>query len=163
MLTNPLKTLLSAVVAANLALATPALACKDHAAQAAQSTKTHPLSIQSNGRTYPFTVELASTAEEKQTGLMYRTKLAKDTGMLFVWENDIEAKMWMKNTKIPLDMLFLDANGQIKHIHANAVPDSLDRIGAGQPVRAVLELPGGTAAAKGIKEGDRVIFPGLGS
>jgi len=71
--------------------------------------------------------------------------------------------MWMKNTLIPLDMLFVDARGQIVNIHERAVPGSLETIGSGAPVRAVIELNGGTVARLGIKPGDRVVYPIFGN
>jgi uncharacterized membrane protein (UPF0127 family) len=73
------------------------------------------------------------------------------------------ATMWMKNTLIPLDMLFVDSTGHIVNIHERAVPRSLDTIAAAAPVRAVIELNGGTAARLGIKPGDRVIYPIFGA
>ncbi len=76
--------------------------------------------------------------------------------MLFAMQIERDISMWMRNTYIPLDILFADASGKIIKIHANAEPHSLDHIGSGQSVRAVLELPGGAAAARGIQVGDYV-------
>jgi uncharacterized membrane protein (UPF0127 family) len=106
-----------------------------------------------------FNVELAETPAEQERGLMFRTQLAPDAGMLFDFKHPTVATMWMHNTLIPLDMLFVDANGRIVNIHERAVPQSDAIIAAAAPVRAVIELNGGTAKADGIKPGDRVVFP----
>ena len=94
---------------------------------------------------------------------MFRTNLAPDAGMLFDYKQPIVATMWMRNTLIPLDMLFVDAQGRIVNIHERAVPQSLDVIAAAAPVRAVIELNGGTAARLEIRPGDRVIYPIFGN
>jgi len=94
---------------------------------------------------------------------MFRTSLAPDAGMLFDYKQPITATMWMRNTLIPLDMLFVDARGRIVNIHQRAVPQSLDVIAAAAPVRAVIELNGGTAARLGIEPGDRVVHPIFGN
>jgi len=93
---------------------------------------------------------------------MYRQELAPDAGMLFDFKELTMATMWMRNTLIPLDMLFVDARGRIVNIHERAVPRSDAIIAAAAPVRAVIELNGGTAARLGIKPGDRVIYPIFG-
>lgn len=111
------------------------------------------------GETYPFTVELAQTPAQLSQGLMYRRTLARDAGMLFLYGRDIVATMWMKNTLIPLDMLFITRGGEIVHIAERTVPQSLRTISANRPVAAVLELNGGTAARLGISEGDWVRYP----
>ena len=103
-----------------------------------------------------FNVEVADTEEEKQKGLMYRTSMARDHGMLFIWEKDHIANMWMKNTLISLDMLFIDSAGYIVYIARNTAPKSLTLITADRPVRAVLELPADTVEAQMIELGDRV-------
>ncbi len=94
---------------------------------------------------------------------MFRPALAPDAGMLFDYKQPIVATMWMHNTLIPLDMLFVDARGTIVNIHERAVPQSDDVIAAIAPVRAVIELNGGTAARLGIKPGDRVLYPIFGT
>ncbi len=103
-----------------------------------------------------FTVEVATTPQEQETGLMNRDHLAPDAGMLFVFPSEQYASMWMKNTLIPLDMLFIDTHGAIVFIAKNTVPESLDIISADRPVKAVLELAGGTCDKQGITIGDRV-------
>ncbi len=94
---------------------------------------------------------------------MFRPALAPDAGMLFDYKQPTVATMWMRNTLIPLDMLFVDAQGTIVNIHQRAVPQSDDVIAASAPVRAVIELNGGTAARLGIKPGDRVLYPIFGN
>ena len=124
---------------------------------------TAPLTIVAASGPHRFTVELATTAAQMMQGLMFRQSLAPDAGMLFDYQRPSMASMWMKNTLIPLDMLFVDAAGHIVNIHERAVPGSLDPIAAAAAVRAVIELNGGTAARLAIRPGDRVIFPIFGS
>ena len=107
------------------------------------------------------TLELATTPEAQAQGLMYRTALADDHGMLFVFAADADHRFWMKNTLIPLDMLFIGADGRIVGIHPDATPLSTAQIGVGQPSRYVLEVPGGYAARRGIAAGDHVEFLGV--
>jgi uncharacterized protein len=102
--------------------------------------------------------EIAESIPQLTYGLMQRTSLADDAGMLFVYPKPQNAGMWMKNTLIPLDMLFIDEKGTITHIHANAQPGSTDTITASKPSRAVLELAGGAAQRLGIAVGDSVSF-----
>ena len=117
------------------------------------------LTIVSATGPHRFKVEVAETPAQMTQGLMFRRSLAPDAGMLFDYKQPIMATMWMRNTLIPLDMLFVDAQGRIVNIHQRAVPQSLDVIVAAGPVRAVIELNGGTAARLGIEPGDRVIHP----
>ena len=123
----------------------------------AQSQPNEPLSIvTAAGTKLKFQVEIARNFEEKVQGLMYRDALAANAGMLFVYPKELRQAMWMKNTMIPLDMLFIRRDGRISHIHERAVPQSLDTISSHGRVLAVLELRGGTAARLGIALGDRV-------
>ena len=122
-----------------------------------------PLTIETAGGPHKFTVEVATTPAQMEQGLMFRKSLAPDAGMVFDFKTPSMAMMWMKNTLIPLDMLFVDARGRIVNIHERAVPGSLETIGAAAPVRAVVELNGGTAARLGIRPGDRVLFPIFGN
>jgi hypothetical protein len=124
---------------------------------------TAELTIVSAGGPHKFTVELARTPAQMEQGLMFRQSLAADAGMLFDYRAPAMASMWMKNTLIPLDMLFVDERGRIINIHERAVPGSLDPIAAAAPARAVIELNGGTAARLGIRPGDRVLFPIFGN
>lgn len=103
-------------------------------------------------------VEIADETDEQRYGLMFRESLPADAGMLFIYEPPYPATMWMKNTLIPLDMVFIDHLKQIVHIHANAEPHSLTPIGARQDVWAVLELNGGTAEKLGLRKGDRLRY-----
>jgi uncharacterized membrane protein (UPF0127 family) len=118
-----------------------------------------PLAIESGSDTLDFQVELARTAEQRQRGLMFRDSLDEDRGMLFDFGRTARVTMWMRNTYIPLDMLFIEDDGAIARIVANTEPLSDAVIGSGGPVRAVLELPAGTSADLGIEVGDRVIHP----
>ena len=113
--------------------------------------ETGPLTIMSGETEHSFTVELANDPEEVQTGLMNREELAADTGMLFDFGQPREANMWMKNTLIPLDLIFIAPDSTIESIAANAEPYSLESIRSQGPVIAVLELAGGRAAALGIE------------
>ncbi|MDE3015878.1 MAG: DUF192 domain-containing protein [Pseudomonadota bacterium] len=104
-----------------------------------------------------FPVDVAETLPQQERGLMYRTRLADDYGMLFVMKADSDITMWMKNTPLSLDMLFIDKRGRIVYIAAQTTPESTAIVRAGRPVRAVLELKGGVAAKDGIRVGDRVM------
>jgi hypothetical protein len=108
-------------------------------------------------------LEIALTPEAQQRGLMYRSSLADDHGMLFVFAAEADHSFWMKNTLIPLDMLFIAADGRIAGIHANATPLSTVPITVGQPSRYVLEVPGGYTQRRGIASGDRVELIGVPS
>lgn len=118
-----------------------------------------PLTIRSGSKLHRFTVEVARTGEEQATGLMNRQSLAPDRGMIFPYDPPQQAAFWMKNTLIPLDMIFIRADGSIARIAANTVPLSLDPVPAGEPVAAVLEIAGGRSAELGIQSGDRVDWP----
>src|SRR6201993_2613678 len=124
-----------------------------------QQFPTSELTIVSATGPHRFKVELAETPQQMTQGLMFRTSLAPDAGMLFDYKRPTAATMWMRNTLIPLDMLFVDAQGRIINIHERAVPKSDDVIAAAAPVRYVIELNGGTAARLGIAPGDKVESP----
>ena len=115
-----------------------------------------PLEIVAADSVHRFAVELARTPDERAMGLMYRTRLADDAGMLFLFPRPVMASFWMHNTLISLDMLFISADGRIVNIVAEAEPLTLDSRRSAAPVVAVLELAGGRAAALGIMPGDRV-------
>lgn len=114
------------------------------------------LSIHSGLARHDFQIELAATPDQLAQGLMYRKSLAADAGMLFDFGPPRPVSMWMKNTLIPLDMLFMDASGRVIFIAERTVPWSLVPVGPDEPVRAVLELAGGTVERLRIKPGDRV-------
>ena len=118
--------------------------------------KRSSLTITAGGRDLKFDVDLALDDAHRSHGLMFRKKLGPYEGMLFDFFQEMPVSFWMKNTLIPLDMLFIAADGTIKHIHANAVPLTTDAIPSLYPVRAVLEINGGSAALLGIKPGDKV-------
>jgi uncharacterized protein len=128
-----------------------------------QRFATSELTIVSATGPHRFTVEVAETPEQMEQGLMFRRTMAPDAGMLFDYKTPTVATMWMRNTLIPLDMLFVDAGGRIVNIHQRAVPQSLDVIAAAAPVRAVIELNGGTASRLGIEPGDQVVHPIFGN
>lgn len=112
--------------------------------------------VGADGLRHPLTVEFASTPQQLQQGLMFRRSMAVDSGMLFDFGHDQPVSMWMKNTLIPLDMLFLDRAGRVVGIAERAVPETTTVISSPGPVRAVLEVNGGTTARLGLKVGDRV-------
>ena len=131
-------------------------------AWALESFSTSELTIQTAGGPRKFTIELALSDAQMEQGLMFRRSMAADAGMLFDFKTPTMVTMWMKNTVIPLDMLFLDEQGRIIDIHERAVPYSTDVIAAKTPSRYVIELNGGTAARLGIKPGDQVTSPVIG-
>ena len=115
-----------------------------------------PLTVTSDGKQHRFIVEVARTPEQQATGLMNRSTLAPDRGMVFPFETPRPASFWMKNTLIPLDIIFIRADGTIANVEANTVPLSLESVNSAGTVAAVLEIPGGRAAELGIAAGDRV-------
>lgn len=133
-----------------LALARPS------AAQDAALSKIEPVTVATDADAAMFTVEIADTEDLRERGLMFRQRLPEDRGMLFDFGQPRIAAMWMKNTYIPLDMLFIRSDGTIAYIAERTVPKSLEVIGVREPVRAVLELAGGVSAKLGIRAGDRV-------
>jgi uncharacterized protein len=112
--------------------------------------------IVSKSGVHPFSVELATNGAEWERGLMYRKELPEGRGMLFDFEREAPVSFWMHNTYIPLDMIFIRADGSILRIAEDAEPLSDRLIPSGGPVRAVLEVIGGTARKLGIAPGDRV-------
>lgn len=111
--------------------------------------------------THVIDAEIADTDEERRTGLMFREEMDEDAGMLFDFDDSRTVTMWMKNTLIPLDMLFIEEDGTILTIARNTKPLSLDVIPSGGPVRYVLELNGGTAKRLGVEPGDRVEYESI--
>lgn len=112
---------------------------------------------------FPFTVEIAETNEERAKGLMYRNELAPDAGMLFDYHTEQQTAFWMQNTLIPLDMIFIGADGVVKNIHVNAKPMDTTSIPSQVPVRFVLEIPGGRSKEIGLAVGDRMDHPRVGA
>lgn len=129
------------------------------AASDSQSDST--LIIATRDAQHRFTIELARTPAEMERGLMYRDRLAPDHGMLFLYEDERPVSFWMKNTLIPLDLIFADSSGRIVQIAERAVPLSTALISSDSSVRAVLEVNGGTADRLKIAVGDRLIHPAL--
>ena len=118
-----------------------------------------PLTIVSGNGRHAFQVEVARNDADRAQGLMFRRNLAPDRGMLFDFGRVQPISMWMQNTYIPLDMIFIRADGTVARVAENAEPLSTRTIPSGEPVLAVLEVPGGTAARLGIKPGARVEHP----
>lgn len=106
-----------------------------------------------------FKIEIADDDSERAQGLMHVESMPRFEGMLFIYERPLHAFFWMKNTLIPLDMLFIDPSGVVTHIHENATPLSLDTIDGGENVLAVLEINGGLARSLGLGVGTEVRHP----
>lgn len=121
------------------------------------------LDIETTQARHSFNIELALTPAQQSQGLMFRRKMAADAGMLFFHQRERVATMWMRNTILPLDMLFVATDGRVVHIVERTVPQSLTTISAGRPVRAVLELNAGTVRRLAVKSGDRLIHPLFGN
>jgi uncharacterized protein len=143
-------------------LLTAVLAAAPLRAELASFTKSE-LTIETAGGKHRFAIEEAKTEAQMEQGLMYRRSMASDAGMLFEYQQPQIMTFWMKNTLIPLDMLFIAADGTIADIHERAVPLLLDPINSAVPVLGVLELNGGTVARLGIKRGDLVRHPMFGN
>jgi uncharacterized protein len=126
---------------------------------AAQAATIQPLEIVTKNGVHVFSVEMATTEEEKTTGLMYRKELADGKGMLFDFSPEQEVSMWMKNTYVSLDMIFIKADGRILRIAENTEPLSTKIIPSNGLVKGVLEVVAGTAEKYGIQPGDRVAHP----
>jgi uncharacterized membrane protein (UPF0127 family) len=126
---------------------------------ASRAASFQPLEIVTKNGVHVFSVEMATTEEEKTTGLMYRKELPDGKGMLFDFSPEQPVSMWMKNTYIPLDMIFIRADGRILRIAENTEPLSTKIISSGGPAKGVLEVIAGTAQKYGIKPGDRVAHP----
>ena len=123
---------------------------------AAQAAELLPLTIKTAKGVRKFRVEIARTSEEQARGLMFRESLPVDGGMIFPLIPPRYASFWMKNTLIPLDMIFIRSDGTIERIEPETVPQTLEPVSSGEPVAAVLEIDGGMAAKLGITEGDKV-------
>lgn len=126
------------------------------------ATGTGTLVLKSDTGDHSFNIEVAKTAQEKALGLMHRRSLPDNAGMLFLYDRPQPAAMWMKNTHIPLDMVFISAAGRVHRIETHTEPFSKVLIPSGGDVAAVLELNAGQTDKIGLKPGDKVIYPGLG-
>lgn len=129
----------------------------------ASAAEIQPLEIVTKSGVHVFTVEMAKTEQERATGLMYRKELAEGRGMLFDFSPEQPVSMWMKNTFISLDMIFIRSDGRILRIAENTEPHSEKIISSGGLARGVLEVIGGTARKYGIQPGDRVAHPLFGT
>ena len=141
-----MRAILSVLI--SLVVLAPALALDRTTVEIASKTGVHV-----------FTVEIADTEQARERGLMFRKELPPGRGMLFDFHREQQVGFWMKNTLIPLDMIFIDGRGRIVSIEQDAKPMSEDVIMSGGQVRAVLEVDGGTARRLGIAPGDRVYNP----
>ena len=139
------------------------LCCMLAAGTADAEMRRQPLTLTTAGGEHVFEVEIASTPEEKAMGLMFRTSLAGNAGMLFPYSPPQEATMWMRNTYISLDMVFIRADGIVHRVEARTEPFSERVIASRGDVAAVLELKAGTAERLGLKPGDRVRHALFGS
>lgn len=108
-----------------------------------------------------FTVELADEPDERSQGLMFRESMARGAGMLFLYDAPQRATFWMRNTLIPLDMIFIDPAGVVTHVHENAIPLDETTIDGGPGVLMVLEINGGLAGRLGISPGSELRHPRL--
>ena len=138
-----------AALATAMLISLPLAACSDETR----------LVVQSENGEHAFTVEVVDTPETRAQGLMYRQELADDAGMLFDFREERPVSFWMRNTYIPLDMLFIEADGTILNIHVNARPHDTTSIPSDGPVQFVLEIPGGRSDELGIAAGDTVEHP----
>lgn len=150
-------------------LAAVTASCADTTAksQSLQPLSSFPQStlsiLTADGRQHTLNIWVADTDAHRQQGLMMVQHLPDHSGMLFVFDRPQRIQMWMKNTLIPLDMLFIDANGRIDSIAANTTPMSLKIIASDTPVLGVLEVAGGTANQLGIRPGSLIRHPVFGS
>lgn len=110
-----------------------------------------------------FSVEIADTTRERARGLMFRESMAKSHGMLFIFDRPARVSFWMKNTLIPLDMLFVDKSGVVRKVHHMAQPGDLTSIHGGAGILAVLEINGGLSQAMGIVAGSELRHPAFGA
>jgi uncharacterized membrane protein (UPF0127 family) len=149
----------AAAVACLMLFAAPVPAVRAQAPARAAASAGEPLTIVTKAGPKRFNVEVMRDDAGRSRGLMFRRNMAADHGMLFDFERDEPVTMWMKNTYLPLDMVFIRPDGTISRIAANTEPLSTAIIPSGSPVSAVLELNAGTAAKLGIQPGDRIEHP----
>ena len=129
----------------------------------ASAAGTDTLILETASGEHRYTVEIASSDRERAKGLMFRRSLPETGGMIFIYDPPQPVAMWMRNTYISLDMIFIAPDGTVRRIETNTEPFSTDIIPSGGAVAAVLELNAGEADKVGLKPGDRVVFPGLGA
>ncbi len=155
--------LIAASLALGLAACSPAASLDSQGSNNAKATAASGLAetmltVTSGTKSHQFTVEIAATEEQQARGLMFRNEMAPDRGMIFPMNPELPYSFWMKNTLIPLYIIFVAPDGRIANIAANTVPYSLDPVPSKGAVKAVLELAGGRAAELGIKPGDVVTW-----
>ncbi|MDQ2092694.1 DUF192 domain-containing protein [Rhodalgimonas zhirmunskyi] len=138
-----------------------ALAIWPGPSQAAPECREDAVYLRGDWGSARFSVEIADSVGERARGLMHRESLPRSAGMLFVYHQSTAVAFWMKNTLIPLDLLFIDARGVVQKVHARAVPHDLTQIPASD-VKAVLEINGGLAKAMGIGVGSEMLHPSFG-
>lgn len=152
------------IVVLVVALVAALLAHQPAAAQRADQAVAGGIAVvETASGAHTFTVELAETPAQRARGLMYRRDMAPDHGMLFDFGADDEVRMWMQNTYIPLDMVFLTRDGVVHRVERNTTPLSTRTISSKGPVRSVLEVIAGTADRIGLKRGDLVRHPIFGN
>ena len=127
----------------------------------AQDCAPDRVDIRGPGWQQRFTVEVADDGAERAQGLMFRESMPSSSGMLFVYDAPQRAAFWMKNTLIPLDMIFADETGRVRKVHSNAIPGDTTPIEGGDGIRFVLEINGGLAARMGIVEGAELRHPSI--
>ena len=125
------------------------------------ATGTGTLVLKTATGDHNFNIEVATTKQEQALGLMFRRSLPENAGMLFIYEQPQPAAMWMKNTLIPLDMVFISPDGRVHRIESDTEPFSTSLIPSEGTVAGVLELKAGQADKIGLKRGDKVLYPGL--
>lgn len=133
--------------------------CRASGPDVAAAARTVPVSIKAAGTVHRFNIEVARTPEEQARGLMFRTKIAPDGGMIFPMNPPRAASFWMKNCPASQDWFFIRADGSIARLVENTIPYSLDSIGVDEPVAAVLEIAGGRAAELGITVDAKIEWP----
>jgi uncharacterized membrane protein (UPF0127 family) len=146
-----------------VAIALCAIACASRTPDAAAAQPSRVIVETRAGARHAVRVEIARTFAERARGLMERRELAQDAGMLFIFDETSDHAFWMKNTLIPLDMIFAGEDGRIVGIVARAVPGDLTGRSVGAPSRYVLEVNGGWAQAHGVAPGDRLKFENVGA
>lgn len=144
------------------------IGCKEKEEQQGNSLTTAPIEFKKEGELFltsaggdtirQLNIEIADNDYERETGLMYRTKLEENQGMLFVFPKEEPRGFYMKNTHIPLDLIFMDSDKQIVSITRNAEPGKLETIPSGAPAQYVLEVKAGLAAQWGLKVGDKILI-----
>ncbi|MBX7247790.1 MAG: DUF192 domain-containing protein [Caulobacteraceae bacterium] len=157
---------LLAAFSAALMLGACALGDRSNAAASAEAGYISPLedlTVVTSGGRHAFKVEIADDEAEREHGLMNRPSMPRDHGMLFEFQDNRERSFWMRNTYIPLDIIYIDRSGRIISIQANAVPFNETPLPSYGPATGVLEINGGLAAELGIREGDTVRHPFFGT